>query len=452
MRDVLRSPRQLFGGLPREVAILSSVSFTVALGYGIVAPSIPAFARQFGVSAAAAASVISAFALMRVVGALPAGRLVVRLGERRTMAAGIVIVATSSVLAGFSSSFAQLIVLRGIGGIGSAMFGVSGQTLLLSTVRSDQRGRASGLYTGGFLLGSISGPAIGGLVAAWSLRAPFFIYGAMLAVPAGIALAVLRDRPRRALGRHDGTADEAPGRRTDHARTDSPLAVMARVLRNRAYQAAAAANLADGFAVIGVRSAIVPLFVKEVLDKPPTWTGIGFGMVAALNAAVLLPAGRFADTVGRRPVVVAGCLGSAAGMATLAFAPGLWGFIIAMATLGISSGLLDVAPSAMIGDVLARTNDTGGTVVASYQMAGDIGAVTGPIAVGFLVDSVSYQAAFLLAAGVLVAAAATGLAAKETPTAASDPVIAATPTPAGPIPATPTPAGPPLDGEREVCR
>ncbi len=71
----------LFRGLPREVAILSSVSFTVALGYGIVAPGIPEFARQFGVSTAAAASVISAFALMRIIGALPAGRLVDRLGE-----------------------------------------------------------------------------------------------------------------------------------------------------------------------------------------------------------------------------------------------------------------------------------------------------------------------------------------------------------------------------------
>src|SRR5262252_5287203 len=133
MPGLLRSP---FRGLPREVAVLTAISFTVALGYGIVAPAIPAFARQFGVSTAAAASVVSAFALMRVAGALPAGRLVDRFGERRTMAAGIVIVAVSSVLAGFSGSFVQLIVLRGVGGIGSAMFGVSGQTLLLSSVRS----------------------------------------------------------------------------------------------------------------------------------------------------------------------------------------------------------------------------------------------------------------------------------------------------------------------------
>jgi DHA1 family multidrug resistance protein-like MFS transporter len=455
-----RSPRNLFRGMPREVAILSSVSFTVALGYGIVAPAIPAFARQFGVSTAAAAGVISAFALMRVVGALPAGKLVDRLGERRIMAAGIAIVAVSSALAGFSGSFVQLIVLRGVGGLGSAMFGVSAQTLLLRTVAAEQRGRASGLYSGGFLLGSISGPAIGGVVTAWSLRAPFFIYGIMLAVPAAIAFLVLRDRGGQAapasvtgedavLDQLELAADRAGGGQVaaSHSRqanlaaseedrqASQLLAGLGRVLRSRVYRAAASANLADGFAVLGVRSAIVPLFVHYVLHRSPAWTGIGFGIVAALNGAVLLPAGVAADRIGRRPVIVAGSLASAAGMAVLAFVPGLTGFLTAMAIIGIGSGLLDVAPSAMIGDLLSQLNPAGtaepaspaepaepaspasaagGAVVASYQMAGDIGSVTGPIAVGFLVDSVSYEAAFLVAAAVLGIAACIGLAAPET--------------------------------------
>jgi MFS family permease len=403
---VVPKPRRgLFRDLPREVAILSSVSFTVALGFGIVAPGIPAFARQFGVSTAAAASVISAFALMRIIGALPAGRLVDRLGERKTMAAGIAIVAASSVLAGFSGSFGQLIVLRGIGGLGSAMFSVSTQTLLLRSVPSGLRGRASGLYTGGFLLGGISGPAIGGLVAAWSPRAPFFIYGGMLLVPAAIAAIVLHDSPRLA-----GSQNVRAGR---------SLHEFAAVVRSSAYRAAAAANLADGFAVMGVRSAIVPLFVHDVLHESPTWTGLGFLVVAALNAATLLPGGKMADTLGRRPVIVAGCLASGGSMVLLAVLPGLWGFLVALAALGLGSGLLDVAPSAMIGDLLGGSrggsggNGQGGTVVASYQMAGDIGTVTGPVAVGSLV-AVSYSAAFVVAAGVLGLAAIAGMFARET--------------------------------------
>jgi MFS transporter, DHA1 family, multidrug resistance protein len=397
MRFVPRSLRGPFRGLPREVAILAAVSFTVALGFGIVSPDIPAFARHFGVSTAAAASVVSAFALLRIVGALPAGRLVDSLGEPVVMAAGITIVAVSSIVAAFSGSFAELIILRGAGGFGSAMFGVSAQTLLLASVPSEQRGRASGLFAGGFLVGGISGPAVGGLVAAWSMRAPFIIYGCMLAVPAVIAAVVLRDRPRpRAV------ASVGPPR---------ALAQIGHALKDRAYRAAATANLADGFAAIGVRSAIVPLFVRDILHRSAVWTGIGFGVVAVLNAATLLPGGWLADRLGRRPVIVGGCLLSAGGMVMLALVPGLDGYLLALAVFGLGSGLLDVGPAAMIGDIIGGR---GGTVVASYQMAGDIGAVTGPVTAGYLVDAVSYEAAFGLAAAVLSLAAFLGLLAPET--------------------------------------
>jgi DHA1 family multidrug resistance protein-like MFS transporter len=395
---VLAARRGPFRDLPPQVAILTAVSFTVALGFGIVAPAIPAFARQFGVSVAAAASVISVFALMRVIGALPAGRLVDRFGEPGVMAAGIAVVAVSSVLAGCSRSFLELMVLRGSGGVGSAMFSISAQALLLGSVPGDQRGRASGLFSGGFLLGGISGPAVGGLVAAWSLRAPFFLYGGLLVVPAVLAAVVLRRTPNQ---RH-AAASQQPARL---------LATLGRAVRSRVYRAAASANLADGFAALGVRGALVPLFVRDVLHRSAVWTGIGFLLFAALNGAALVPGGRVADALGRRPVIVAGCAISAVGMIMLALLPGPCAYLAALAVAGFGSGLLDVAPAAMIGDII---DDGGGTLVASYQMAGDVGSVAGPIAGGFLVDSASYGAAFGLAAAVLVAAAALGFISPET--------------------------------------
>jgi DHA1 family multidrug resistance protein-like MFS transporter len=397
---VVKTGRGPFAGLPREAAILSAVSFTVALGYGIVAPAIPAFARQFGVGVAAAASVISAFALMRIVFALPAGRLADRFGSRRVMAIGIAVVAVSSLLAGFSRSFAQLLVLRGVGGLGSAMFSVSAQALLLASVPSGLRGRASGLYTGGFLLGGITGPALGGVVAAWSLRAPFFLYAALLAVPAVIAVVALGPVARPVAPRATAGPRES-------------LAVLAGALRSRAYRAVAAVNFADNFAVLGIRSAIIPLFVRDSLHRSATWTGIGFLVFAALNAAALLPAGRAADTLGRRPVMVAGCAISAAGLLLLAVLPGLWAYLGALAVAGAGSGLLDVAPSAMLGDLLSAQARQGGILVAFFQMAGDAGTVTGPVAAGLLVDGASYPAAFGLAAGVVAAAALLALITPE---------------------------------------
>ena len=394
---MLGAGRGPFRDLPPEVAILTAVAFTVALGFGIVAPAIPAFARQFGVNVAFAASVISVFALMRVVGALPAGRLVDRFGEPGVMAAGIAVVAVSSILAGFSQSFVELMVLRGSGGVGSAMFSISAQALLLGTVPGSQRGRASGLFSGGFLLGGISGPAVGGLIAAWSLRAPFFIYGCLLVVPAILSAVVLRRVPNRRWA-----ARRPPGR---------SLATLVRAVRSRTWRAAASANLADGFAALGMRGALVPLFVHEVLHRSAVWTGIGFLLFAGLNGAALLPGGRVADTLGRRPVIMVGCVVSAVGMVMLALTSGPEAYLAAMAVTGFGSGLLDVAPAAMIGDIIDRD---GGTLVASYQMAGDIGSVVGPVVGGLLVDSASYGAAFGLAAAVLCGAATLGYAAPET--------------------------------------
>ena len=159
-----------------------------------------------------------------------------------------------------------------------------------------------------------------------------------------------------------------------------------------------------------MRGALVPLFVREILHRSEVWTGIGFLLFAALNGAALLPGGRVADTPGRRPVIIAACAVSAVGMVMLALLPGPWAYLAALAVAG-SARLLDVAPAAMIGDIIDRD---GGTVVASYEMAGDVGSVVGPMAGGLLVDSASYGAAFGLAAAVLGGAAILSFAAPET--------------------------------------
>ena len=181
----------LLKGLPREVAVLTGVAFCVALGFGILIPVLPVFARTFDVTALQASAVISAFALVRFITSPLAGALVDRVGERWVMSSGLLIVAASSAAAGFSQTFMQLIVLRSIGGLGSSMFTVSALALLLRVVDTDQRGRASGAFQGGFLLGGVAGPAVGGLVVAWSIRAPFFVYAATLLMAAVVALVFL---------------------------------------------------------------------------------------------------------------------------------------------------------------------------------------------------------------------------------------------------------------------
>ena len=136
--------------MPREAWILALVAGCVAIGYGIVAPAIPDFALEFGVSRTLAALVVTAFAGMRIVSALFSGRLVDRFGEAAVLVTGIGLAAVTSGAAGFAQSYPQLLILRGLGGLGSAMFTVSAVVLLIRTSPPQVRGRANSVFFGGF--------------------------------------------------------------------------------------------------------------------------------------------------------------------------------------------------------------------------------------------------------------------------------------------------------------
>ena len=394
----MRALRNPFGSLPPEVAVLTAVAFSVALGFGIVAPAIPLFARAFGVSNFAAGAVISVFALVRFASAPVAGRLVNHLGERVVLASGIGIVGVSSLLAGLSENFAQLIVLRGIGGFGSALFTVSSFALLMRVAPPDQRGRSAGTYQTGFLLGAIAGPAFGGPLTAWSLRAPFFVYAATLLVAGAVAMVFLA---RTALREHEvaaGTADVAP----------TPLGT---AIRSSAYRAAVANNFAVGWAIFGVRSSLIPLFVVEGLRLGPSWTGAGLVLSAVVQALVLIPSGRLVDSRGRRPFLQAGAAFSMAAGVVMALAGSAPLFMVGMALYGTGSALLGVSSAAVVGDVIGGR---GSTPVAAFQMASDAGAFLGPLVAGLLADAASFEVAFLATAAVSGLAFATTLGMPET--------------------------------------
>jgi MFS family permease len=384
---------RIFRDLPPEVRALTGVGFMVALGFGLVAPALPLFAREFGVGKAAAGAVVAAFALMRLLMAPFVGRMVNAAGERLLLATGIGVVAVSSVLAGLSQSYWQLLVLRGAGGIGSIMFSVSAASLLVRVTPSHQRGRAQGVWAGSFLIGLVCGPAVG-TVATFSLRLPFFLYAGTLVVAGIIGLGALR---------HSELAAR------DSARSEPmPLQL---ALRQRAYLAALAAAFAGDFALVGARSAMLPLYVREDLDLSSSWVYAAFLIVSIVSGALLLPTGKAADTIGRRPVIAFGLAIGTVSFLVLPAIPAITGLVIATLLIGVAAASDSVAPGAVMGDVVAGR---GGTVVAVFQMAGDLGAVLGPVVAGWIADAAGYSPAFVVCAAVCVLPVLAVLASPET--------------------------------------
>jgi len=387
-------------GLPRETYVLALVAFCVALGFGIVVPAVPLFALEFGVGTTAAGAVVSAFALMRLLSGLAGGRLVDRVGERTALVVGLGVVAVSSLLAGLAVSYPQLLVLRGLGGVGSAVFTIAATSLLLRVATAAQRGQTQSVYRGGFLVGGIIGPAFGGAVIGFSIRAPFFLYAGTLLL-AMAAAAFLLPKPDKApvetqvalgVGEDDGVPQAVV--------PEPPRTPWRTALRVPAYRAALAGNFAMGFSVLGVRSTVVPLLVVQGLELDPVWIGIAFTVAAVVQGALLLPAGKAVDRIGRRPTLLAGGAVTAAALAGLAAATGPVSLLLWTALFAAGGSVLGVAPAAIVGDVV---QGKGGTAVAVWQMASDLGSVLGPLLAGFLIDRGSFGTALVVSAVVVAA-------------------------------------------------
>ncbi|WP_233491352.1 MFS transporter [Blastococcus sp. TBT05-19] len=387
-------------GLPREVRVLAVVAFVVALGFGIVAPAIPLFARDFGVGRTAVGLAVSAFAFFRFVSAFGGGSLVERFGERVVLATGLGLVAVTTGLAGLAGSFPLFLALRAAGGVGSAMFTVAALSLLFRVAPPTHRGRAAATWQGGFILGGIAGPAAGGLLAELSPRLPFFLYAGFLLVAGAVALVLLRAAPAGADGPHAAAPDLAAG----------PVRLTT-ALRDRAYLAALIANLGTGWFLFGVRNSMVPLYVTEELGRTVAWAGAGLLAGSLAQALGLLGSGRLVDQWGRRPSLVLGAALATASVIALVFPPQLVVFLVSMAVFGLAASLLSAAPAALVADISPAR---GGRLVAVFQMSADLGAVAGPLVAGWLADVASFQWAFAVTAVVLGAGLLAALAMPRT--------------------------------------
>lgn len=389
-----------FDQLPREVAVLTAVSFSVAIGYGVVVPAIPLFARSFGVSHAAAGAVISTFAFMRLTTGLFGGRLVDKFGERLVLAVGVAIVAASSALAGLAQTYPQLLLLRSLGGIGSSMFTISAASLLLRIVPDDQRGRAQSIYQSGFLIGGITGPAIGGVLATISLRAPFFVYALSLTV-AGLIAAVFLSHARLSA---KGGVDIAAREQVTHTS-------LREALKMESYLTALVCSFALGWTIFGMRASLIPLFITEHMKVSTAWTGIGFTVASIAGAITLLPAGQYSDSKGRRPALLFGIVTAIAAFLLLTWSPNIALVVLAMGLTGVAGSFFGTTPAAVVGDIL---HGRGGQVIALFQMSSDFGSILGPLVAGWLADRFSYQAAFATAPLILIPALIMALRLRET--------------------------------------
>lgn len=358
-------------------------AFIIAIGFGIVAPILPQYASDFGVSALAVSAVVSAFGLFRLLFAPVSGKLTQLLGETPVYVVGLLIVAASMIATAFAPTFELLLILRAVGGIGSTFFTVSAMTFLARKSPAQIRGRVSGAYASAFLIGSVAGPMLGSALLVFGPRAPFLVYGGALVVAAGFVFIMLR-RTR------------LEDRKTQDNRQQVGLG---EAWQNRSYRAALVSGFANGWATFGVRNSIVPLFAASafvgggwIIDSAQL-AGVALATFALGNVAVVLTLAKRSDQWGRRPPIMIGLTVAALATGVLGLSPEPWVLLGLSLVAGAGTGLVVPAQQAAIADIVGEGRN-GGPVVSTFQMTQDLGGIVGPLFAGLLVDHFSYAWAF----------------------------------------------------------
>lgn len=295
-----------------------------------------------------------------------------RFGPRRVFIGALVLFAVSSALAGSAVSVGELIAFRVLQGAGGGLILPVGQLIIARAAGPRRMGRVMSMLGVPMLLGSVTGPVLGGLiVSSVSWRWIFFINPPIGVITVALAARLLpADPPGRgarldlrglallcggvaaitygmseagARGGFGGTLTLAllgagaalVALYAIHARARGSAALIdIGLLRHRGFGLAALTSLVVAIALFGVL-VLLPLYWQIVRGASPLATGLLLAP-QALGAAVALPfAGRITDRAGAAVVVPAGIVLGLAGTAVYTQAGATTGYAVLAAALFI---------------------------------------------------------------------------------------------------------------------
>ncbi|MBI4261082.1 MAG: MFS transporter [Actinobacteria bacterium] len=381
----------------REIRVVVLVTFVIMLGFGILSPVLPLYARSFGVGYGAVGVLVASFGFTRLLFDLFAGTFVDRYGERVMATTGAAVVGLSSALAAVAPNYTLLVVFRGAGGAGSAVFFAALTSYLFRAVPKERMGRVMGVYYGTFNLGLIAGQPLGGVAASvFGLASPLWIYAGACFLSAALYFRSIRD-PERAPEPEGGP----PRRRGLRA-----------LSWNRAFVTVLVVNMAYAWIVAGIFSTLIPLFAREGVGLSERGVGLALAVATATEFFVLFPAGAATDRYGRKAVLLPSLVLLAATGGLLGLATPVLAFFIGLSVLGVVAGYAGVPPSVMLSDVADPA--TYGTAIGAYRFVADLGFVLGPLIAGAVASGLGFGAAFAVSAVPCVVAAGMLLFVPET--------------------------------------
>ena len=370
------------------------------VGFGIVAPILPLYAKRFGASGFQAGLLFASFSLAQFVMAPVMGRVSDRIGRKPVIIVSLLGTAIGSFLTAAAGGLALLFVARIVDGASGASVSVA-QGAVTDLASPADRPRLLGMLGAAFGVGFVIGPAIGGL-AHFNARLPFVIAGVIALVNAAAALVRLPEthgpRANRTVGPSDLRADFlAPDDADTARRRRRSLLLMAAA----GFLATAAfAGFESTFSLFGARR-----FHLTLGSTALVFVAIGVALVIVQGGVV----GRVTAAVGPRRAYVGGVAVCGMGLAVLAGATAWAVLVVALGLLVVGQGIASPTLTSLVVD-RARP-DRRGEALGVQQSAGSLARIAGPAAAGLLFDRAGVAWPYVV--GAVLMALVVGLVVSE---------------------------------------
>lgn len=176
-----------------SVLILMLNIFLVFTGIGLIIPIMPKFMTELGISGSTVGLLVAAFSLTQLLFSPVAGRLTDSFGRKRMIVLGLFVFALSEWLFGIANASGLLFVSRLLGGISAAMIMPAVMAYVADVTTNEERAAGMGFINAAITTGFIIGPGIGGYIAEFGIRVPFYAAAIAGVLAACLTLFILRE-------------------------------------------------------------------------------------------------------------------------------------------------------------------------------------------------------------------------------------------------------------------
>jgi len=337
----------------RLLLLASTMIFLDVVFFSAIAPLLPQYADDLGLSDAQAGVLSASYAAGTLLASLPAGLVASQVGPRKTTIVGLSILGVASLAFGLAEQILILDLARFIQGVAGALIWSGALTWLITTAPDEKRGSVIGTALGTAVAGALLGPALGALAGSVGTGP---VFGSVLVISLLLAYAAARMPEGRSPERQD-------------------LREVWATIRSRPVLNAVL-FVAVPSTMFGAIEVLVPLRIDD-LGGSHGVIAAGFIAGAGLEAVLAPMAGRFSDRVGRRTPYVVGLSICVLAMLTIAVAQVLGVVLTGLIITSLGAGLCFAPALTLLSDVAESTNLHQGFAAGLSNMAWASGQVLG---------------------------------------------------------------------------